>query len=330
MEVIGISKEISLDKHRYRIYLFVLIGLLMLFPALLLVREQIQQRERKQIEQFDHQTLTAAKLVARDIGIQIDDYARTLEAFAGQVGIYGSLDPIVLQRMVTAFRSAVPGLAIVYVGSKEGFSIAVDPPFDKFGAPMAGTDYRDRDYYQAVVRANKIFISNVRMGRRAHVPQIQIAAPVLDAEGRFIAYVEDAVDLGDVIQPQADRLIGDMPDLKVVVTDREGRVLAHPEEEARKEMRNLSLDPLFQQASQADGEIRVGKDEKGSAVRAAVAPILLRDLNWRVIAYRPKELLEKQKSVERQETWEIAGAGLVGSLLLAVFAFRSWTKPPSQ
>ena len=322
METVETLKDKPLPR-RYPGFSVAAIGLLLSLPALMWGHARIQGLEREAEERLDRSTLAVSRRVAREVGERIDGYARGLEAFAREVGGQGSLDPAALQKKVTGFRSTVPGLATVYVGSPAGISIAVDPPLDKFGEPTAGTDYTDRDYYKAVARTGRTFISNVRMGRRSHVPQVQIAVPVHDAGGRFIAYLAYAVDLADVIQPQTDRLSGETSDLKVVVLDREGRVLAHPEEEARREMRNLSLDPLFQAATRPEGEIRAGTDERGAAVRAAVSRITDRDLNWRVVAYRPKAVIDMQLAAKRRKIWQTTGAGLSGILtVVAILLFR--------
>jgi hypothetical protein len=314
MEAIDLSKEIPAYRHRYRFHLLILMAIALALPALFLGRAQTQEWERKEVEQFDRQSLMIAKLIARSIGIQIDDRARALEAFAGQVEIQGSANPGLLQKMIAAQKNGFPESAISYVSRMGGFLSAVDPPFNQPGTSLEGA-------HPSVIHTDSIDLPHIRQGGPSGRP-VRIATPIHDAEGRAIAYVENRVDLADMIQSQAERLSIGVEDLKVVVMDREGRVLAHPEEEARREMHNLSLVPLFQPTNSPEGEIRAGVDEKGIGVRGAVASISTRGLNWRVVAYRPKASIEPQVSAARRQTWEVVGAGLIGSLLLAVYSFR--------
>lgn len=291
-----------------------------------LAYSQIRFLTAAQIAQVDQEGLLAAKVIARNVGQQIDRSVRVIEALGGQVGAYGNLDPKTLQKIVTTQRTFFPGFTLMYVANAEGFSVAADPPFDKFGMPLAGTDYRDRDYYQAVSRVKKSFVGPVRVGRRSHVPNIQIASPIHDANDRFWAFSEGSVDLLENISPQVEHLIVGIPELTAVVMDKEGRVVAHPEKEARQEIRDLSKLSLFRPSENPEGEVRRETNERAVPVRAAAAPILARELNWRVVVYRPEAFIQAQLTTMQRQTWLMMGIALLPGLLFVILSFRGMKK----
>lgn len=311
--------------------LVLFLGFTMVLPAVLLGRSLSEQWESRLAAKADEEALLTARLIARNVGLQVDEYARAVEMLARQVEAWGTLEPAVLQKIVTTEKAAFPGLALMYVGSADGFSIAVDPPFDKFGTPNAGTNYRDRDYYQEVVRTGKTFISPARMGRVSHVPNIQIAAPIWDAKGRFVAFSQDAIDLLNVIPARVEEITAGKPNLKVVVIDREGKTLAHPDKAAIEELRDLSKHPLFKPTTQPDGELRRGVDETGAAVHAAAAPVLERALNWQVVVYQTDEQIKTEAAAAGRQIWLVTAAGLLtGLVFVALAAWLSLKRPPSN
>ena len=288
---------------------------------------QIKFLKSIQIEQIDQEGLLASRVISRNIGQQVDRSVRVIEALGGQVGANGALEPKALQKIVTTQRTFFPGFTLMYIANAEGFSVAADPPFDKFGMPLAGTDYRDRDYYQAISTTGKSFVGPVRVGRRSHVPNIQIASPIHDEKGKFWAFSEGSVDLLDNISPQVEHLISGIPELTAVVMDKGGRVVAHPEKEARQEIRDLSKFTLFHPANRAEGEVRTDLNERGVSVRAVAAPILTRDLNWRVVVYRPEAYIQAQTALTQRQTWMMIGIGLLPGFMFIGLAIYGMKRP---
>lgn len=320
METTDHSKNDQTDKRDYRGGLLLFIGLLSVLPAVWAGHVQLQNWKRGQIDQSDRQSLTVAKLIARDISLQIDDYARISEAFAGQIGVRG-LAPLIVQKMVTAHRSTFSGIAAAYVDRIDGARIAVDPPSAESEFSIAVPENRNDNDTQRRLHTGRASISEARMRKDAFVSFIRIAAPVHDSRGQLAAFSQMELDLNPILVSQVNRILSDIPDLKVVVLDREGRVLAHPEEEARREWRDLSSYPLFKKTRRADGEVRAGMGEEGTSVRAAVVPILLRDLDWSVFAYRTEASINRQATAAQYQIGGVMGAGLLGSFLLTSTAY---------
>ena len=188
-------------------YFFICLGVMAALPALILGVIQTQRWEALQVQQANRQSLFTAQALARAVGQKLEAHVQGLEALARQVEVAGSLDPPTLQRMVTAHRASFAGLSLTYIGDAQGRSVAVDPPFDPDGTPNVGKDYRDRDYYQKVVQTGRTSVSQVQVGRSTQVPNIQIATPIWDAAGTFVAFAEVSVNLTD-IQTLAERVVG--------------------------------------------------------------------------------------------------------------------------
>lgn len=311
------------------VHILVMTGILLIvyMPFALLGYSQVQFLKSAQIERIDREGMLASKVIARNVGQQIDRSVRVIEVLGGQAGANGNLEPKALQKIVTTQRNSFPGFTLMYIANAKGLSVAADPAFDKFGMPLAGTDYSDRDYYMEVSRTKKSFVGPVRMGRRSHVPNIQIASPILDDKGEFWAFSEGSVDLVDNISPQVERLIAGIPELTAVVMDKGGRVVAHPEKEARQEIVDLSKFTLFHSALHPEGEIRTDANERNVRVRAVAAAILTRDLNWRVVVYRPEAYIDGQAAGAQQQTWAIIGIGLIPGLLSICAAIYGMKAP---
>ncbi len=325
------SQESKRRKLDLRIYWLISLCLIAALPAVVSGYFQGKRWETAVRERADRQAMLVAREIAAEIGRQVEDNAQVVEALAKLVEIRGTLDPAALQKMTTAQRSPfVPFSSVMYIANAAGIAVAYDPPFDKFGTPNVGTDYKDRDYYQELVRtggAGPAIIGPVRMGRRAHAPNVQTAAAAHDPERKFWAFTQGSIDL-TTVQPGVEQILAKSPDLKVVVTAKEGKVFIHPDKNAWEEMRDLSKYPLFQPPQNPDGEIRTGVDEAGVAVRAAVLPIRQREINWRVIVYQPEALISAQAAAAQRQTWNVIGAGLSAGFVFAGLVF--WKRNRSK
>ncbi|TAK07066.1 hypothetical protein EPO44_04590 [bacterium] len=320
------SKETHSGKQDPRIYWLLFLCLIAALPAVVLSYLQGKRWETAVKERADRQAMLVAREIAAEIGRQVEDNARVMEALAKLVEIRGTLDPDVLQKMVTAQRAPfIPFSSLMYIANAKGTAVAYDPPFDKFGTPNVGTDYSDRDYYKELVRtegAGPAIIGPVRMGRRSHAPNVQTAAAAHDLPGRFWAFTQGSIDL-TTLQPEVEQIVAGTPDLKVVVTSKDGKVFIHPEKNALEEMRDLSNYPLFQPPQNPNGEFRSGVDEPGVAVRAAVLSILQRGIHWRVVVYRPEALTAAEVGPIHRQIWGILVASLLAAYIPVALVWKA-------
>lgn len=309
-------------KKSGRFCFFLLILLLVVLPVLLWGELQATRWEAALTAQSDREAMLIAREIAVEIGLQVQDYVQLVEGLAKQVEVLGSLEPNVLQKMVTAQKEPFRHLSsVMFVGNAEGRSIAIDPLVNQFGVSTLGIEYHDRDYNQAVFRTDRTFIGSLRKGRALHDPAVQIAAPVHDAQGRLLTIAMGSIKMNS-FQPQVDEILESLPGLKAVVMDRKGRVFVHPDQRALKEMLDLSEVPLFKPAVHPGGEVRAGIDETGVAVRAAVVPILERGVHWRVVVYRSEASIKAMCAAIRRRIRTAAVAGLLPGFILAGFLLR--------
>ena len=312
-------------KLSLRTYLFACIGVSAAVPAIVLGIVLTQQSQSVQLARSDRETSLAADALARETAQLVEAHTNATRALSRQVEAAGTLDPSVLQGLVTAAHAGAPTLGNMWVANADAISLAVDPPRDATGKPAAGTNYHDRDYYKAVSTTNATAYSRAQLGRTTHQPNLQIAEPIRDPNGAFIAFSQGALDLSE-IQAVAQRILAQSPGLTAVVLDNEGRVLAHPDADARLSMRDDSAVNLYAPAPYG-AEIRNGTDDSGSAVRAAVTSVPFPGLGWTVIVSRTQAELAQDLATAEEHVLLTVGAGLLGALVLAAILSAALAGP---
>jgi signal transduction histidine kinase len=307
-------------------YLFCCLGLVASLPVLLLGIIQLPQWEAKQLEEVDQERQFVAETLVYGIAQLVDGHVRAVETLAGQVQARGSMDKEVLQPMVTSQRNRYGGFSIMYIAGADAVSIVDDPPFSDEGRPNAGTNYSNRDYYEEMVRTGKTAISRVQIGKRSGVPNVQIAAPIRDRRSRIVGFVEGSLDLSG-IQDLASHVTRGIPGLKVAVLDNEGRVIAYPDENVQKAVKNLSYLNLFRKVNGNGTEIRTGVNDKGTMMRASVAGVNAYGLDWTVTVYRPEVYIQAQTAAARRQVLTVAGIALLVGLIMATLLAEGLARP---
>lgn len=307
-------------------YLFCCLGLVAALPVLVLGVIQVSKWGAKQLDDVDQERQFVAETLVQGIGQIVDGHVRAVESLAGQVQARGSLDKRLLQPLVSSFRTRYGGFSVMYIAGADAVSIVTDPPFNEDGKRNAGTDYSNRDYYQAMVRTDNTAISRVQIGKRSGVPNVQIAAPIHDGRGHIIGFVEGSLDLGG-IQALIDSTIKGMPGLRVAVLDHEGRVIAYPDATVRKAVTNLSHLALFKKLDDDHTVIRTGVDDKGTAMRASATAMTAYGLDWRVMVYRPQVYEQTQVAAARTQVLTVAGLALLVGLIIATLLAEGLARP---
>ncbi|MEE8408845.1 MAG: hypothetical protein V3T05_04510, partial [Myxococcota bacterium] len=168
-----------------RTYLFVALGVMATLPGLWLGTRQASRLADSELRKADERSLTQARTFAREIAGAVNTNVLAVELLASRAQAADAWDPAALQALVTDVRRHTPGLSFAYIADAAGVSIVADPPTDSTGASNAGVDYSDRDYYISIVRHHRTALSRVQIGRRSGVPNVQIAAPILDGAGKL-------------------------------------------------------------------------------------------------------------------------------------------------
>lgn len=318
------------DRGRRRVglrtYLFCCLGLAAALPVLLLGTLQLPTWEAKQIEEVDRERRFVAETLANGIVQIVDGHVRAVETLAGQVQALGEMDPARLQSMVSSQRTRYGGFSFMYIAGRDGVSLVVDPPFSEEGRPNAGTDYANRDYFKELLKTGQTAISRVQIGKRSGVPNVQIAAPILDRAGKVAGFVEGSLDLNG-IEAMAERIVSGIPGLAVAVLDHEGRVIAFPDPGPRNAVANLSRLPLFGKVAGKGMEIRTGDDNHGTLMRASAVALPDFGLDWTVVVYRPQSYEQGQAAVARGQVLTVAGLALLLGLLVATLLSEALARP---
>ena len=307
-------------------YIFCCLGLVAALPVLVLGVIQVTKWEAKQLDDVDQERQFVAQTLVQGIGQIVDGHVRAVETLAGQVEARGSLDKTVLQPMVGSLRARYGGFSVMYIAGADAVSIVTDPPFNEDGKPNAGTNYSNRDYYQAMKRSGRTAISRVQIGKRSGVPNVQIAAPVRDGQGDLVGFVEGSLDL-DSIQQLVDSTIKGMPGLQVAVLDHAGRVIAYPDAKLRQAVATLSQLALFKKYTGSGIEIRTGEDDKDVKMRASVTAVTAHGLDWNVVVYRPQVYELSQAATARTQVLTVAGIALLVGLIVATFLAEGLARP---
>ncbi len=114
-------------------FCFFLLIVLVVLPVLLWGELQATRWEVALTAQSDLEAMLIAREIALEIGLQVKDYVQLVEGPAKQVEVLGSLEPNVLQKMVTAQKEPFRHLSsVMFVGNAEGRSIAIDPVWRKY------------------------------------------------------------------------------------------------------------------------------------------------------------------------------------------------------
>ncbi len=321
------------EKHRSKAFrfglrgvLFCCLGLVAALPVLVLGIIQVPRWEAVQLEEVDREGRFVAEALVHGIGQVVEGHVRAVETLAGQVQVRRTLDPVLLQEMVTSHRLLYGGFSFMYVAGIDGVSIVAEPASRGNGKPTAGTDYSTRDYYKKLMQTQKTVISRVQIGKNSGVPNIQIVAPIRSEAGEMIGFAEGSLDLSS-IQEMADRITSGISGLKAAVLDHEGRVIVHPEPLVRKSVANLSDLPLFQPVRGNVTEIHMGVDEKGILMRASAAGVDAYGFGWTVVVYRPQAEVQTQAAAARKDVMTIAGMALFAGLGLATFLAGGLSRP---
>lgn len=281
----------------------VLLALLMLgfgwFAAMRLSKAQRETADR----QLRLETQTVAAAIDTFINTQVS----SIEALASRFE-HAQWPPeqAEAQWALAEFRRWHPSVTVAYLGNAAGRSLVADPAVTPDGAQFANRDYSDRDYFQRLPSHGAV-ISHVERGKATGRPAVHIAVPVNSPTSERRGFVVAAVGL-DELQAIADQARLLEPTGKLVVADRDGRVLVHPDPHAREQMRSVKGTGLFGGGTEA----LTATDDEAVSARIARAEVTAHRLGWSVAASLPLSVLERG---ETAALWQALIATVLALLL---------------
>jgi PAS domain S-box-containing protein len=303
-----------------RAYLLIALGALSAVPTLVLGTVTASRASRSELERADRESRSRAQAIARELDALVSAQTASIEMLAGQVEVAGGLGAPNLQAVLSLHRIHSPLLSFTYIADREGTSLYADPPVDADGVPTAGTSYRDRDYYRALLRSGRTVISGVQLGKRSGAPNVQIVAPIRDRAGSMVGFAEGSIDL-DGISESIAHAVGGAPDSRIVVADGGGKVLA--DSGGRLDvLTDISATRLWRDA---DG-VRSTLDENDTTVRVATAT-MSREPRWRVTAMREQSSVEALADAARRDALVIMAGSVLLALLVVAFGVQWLSRP---
>jgi signal transduction histidine kinase/CheY-like chemotaxis protein len=239
---------------------------------------------------------------------QIEDDDRAIHAW-NQPGF----DPSSVNLVLAATHKAQVPLLQLYVGNLEGRAVAADPP------SLIGADYHDRPYIAGVLnpfRPRTTYSDLIRPRGNFNVPAIVIAVPIFDSQRTLVGYLAGTVDLEEIQRLSGYSKVGDQGE--VVVVDRQGRVIAHPNSDWWVEARDASGEGVFQQSLGQETGVSRYTDLEGNVPRVAgfaTVPLVA----WKVWVSQP--VAELQAAFSHLVLYSLLPWLVVAVVMALVLAF---------
>jgi PAS domain S-box-containing protein len=257
--------------------------------------------------------LAVVASVSREVQSQLEHRVEVVERLASHAASLEVWDDENLARVVEAHGRDVDGFSFLYVADDLGVSRAAFPALNSDGQITWGTDYSGRDYFMAARATRETAVSRVQLGKRTGVPNLQIGAPILFADGAFRGIAEGSIDLGG-LQVLVKAVASDLMDYRVVVIDNHDAVVADSGRAKIDAVQSIADVPLLA-ASVGHNDVRVMPDADGISQWAVVQSLFIRGQSWRVVAVRP--LLDLLHSAE-EARWKTRQAA-IGALAVGLF-----------
>lgn len=280
----------------------------------------VNRAERDMVKAQQHRELSESAQTAAVLSRRVLELQRALRAVSAQLDPATVDDPAALARFVEG-EAVLRGLFTnVFVASIDGQMRAFA---DETGVRWSELNLSDRPYFQRTLTEHRAEVSEPTAGRLSGDPVIVFTQPVSSIDGIYavlggalrLADRNMVADLADVRDDDADALL--------VVSDAQGRILAHPDRS--RLMQPLSAEPRLAQAFAAwtrDGSplepAGLSLPQAGEIVSASgvAGP------NWMVWRARPeRELLAPLRAARRDA---MAWAGAVIALLSAALLIFLW------
>jgi serine phosphatase RsbU (regulator of sigma subunit) len=306
-----------------RVFLFVALSTATLAPIAYLGPRQVARWREVQREAADNELHLAAESLARAIGQTIDSSVRELTAMANQIGIDGTLDPARLQPTLEQFQRTFPACLGVNVSGLDARPIVSAP------GRSGRVHFADRAYYQRMLATGRTSVSGVELGRSTGVPTIHICAPIwseTSGQRTLIGSTISALGLSYLqhVTTKSVELFGDM---QARVLDKRGRVVVDSDPSGKPPMAELAGIAMYQDVSAGPAQLRDGRDDRGIAVRVALARVPEQDLGWTVAVMRPAWKIEGEASRARTSTL-IAVLGALGLGVVFAYLLSIWLAHP--
>jgi serine phosphatase RsbU (regulator of sigma subunit) len=298
----------------------------MLAPIAYLGPTQVVRWRDVQRRDADKELRFATESLARAIDQALDASIRELTGTANHIGVYGSLEPDLLQIVLGQHCSAFPSCLGLFVSGPDAHPITGYPLH--YHLPNLGVS--ERTYYQEMLRTQRTSVSGVELGKFTGVPTIHVCAPIwssTDVDSRkFLGAVVGALGLG-YLQELTTKSVEVYGDMQARVLDGRKRVAVDSNPRGQPALADFSAIKLYADVSPGQTMLRTGRNEWGESVRAAFVRVSDPRLDWTVVVMRPTWKIEEQARRAQTSTLIAVFGALVLGMMFA-FVLSSWLARP--
>ena len=297
----------------------------MLAPIAYLGPTQVARWRDVQRRDADKELRFAAESLARAIDQALDASIRELTGTANDIGVFGSLDPVLLQTVLHQHCSVFPSCLGVFVSGLDAFPIIGEPLRNKSKAWVG-----DRTYYQEMLRTQRTSVSGVEIGKFTGVPTIHVCAPIWSSTDvgrrKMLGAVIGALGLG-YLQELTTKSVEVYGDMQARVLDGRKRVAVDSNPRGRPVLADLSAIEMYAGVFSGQTSLRYGRNEWGESVRVAFVRAADPRLDLTVAVMRPTWKIEEQARRAQASTWIAVFAALVLGMTFA-FVLSAWLARP--
>jgi two-component system sensor histidine kinase/response regulator len=287
--------------------------------------------ERTVLEQQRAALASTAGAIAGEVARVLDGEVLSLDSAARQIAALRHPDPVTTQLILDGHQGRNGETALTILGDAEGTARAASPQ-NVAGGSVVGTSYRDRDYFQAMLRDRRASVSKLQVGRRTRLLNVQVATPILVDE-RMVGYLSASLPL-ERFERIAHRAVAREPDTRVILVDPVGQVLV--DTTAPRSAHTATTVPalpkldIFEKPTCAQS--MTGIDEKGAWVEAASTPLpdALARYGWSVHVHRPRSVVTAPALQAWWLSIGIAFVAVVASFAAAVMLSRWIARPIAE
>jgi len=323
-----VTGGLPVERRRLRTYAFHAFVLAAVLPVLLLAAIDSQLTAGRQESDGGARLHEAVTALGARVNYYVESHARAVESLAAVVADR-SLTTTDRQRLLDEYRRIHPGFLAVFLTDQSGAITEFSPP-PQPGA--AAPTVADRRYFGDALTTRKLAISEVLIGRVAHVPIVTVAYPVIGAGGAGSDVEGVAVGSLDLSKFEAfAQDLNTLPDARVTIVDQRDRVIYASAATRYAPLQPLTGEPLLTSRSGSEDGVyryeRTSQDASGGADIVATSTIALP--RWRVFVEQPLTNLRLQ-SVEYYAFTLILVIVALGGAVLGASRFSAAVTGPLE
>ena len=321
-----VAGEAPTEMRRLRAYAFHAFVLAAVLPVLLLAAVDSQLTAGRQEADGGARLHEAVTALGEHVDGYVDSHTHAVESLATAVSGRVST-PADRKTLVDEYRRIYPGFIAVFFADTRGAITEFNGPL-RAGDPMP--NIADREYFKDALRTRGMAISEVIIGRVAHVPIVTIAFPFLAADGRVEGVAVGSLNLSKFEMFAQD--FESLPDARVTIVDQENRVLYASASTGFTPLQSLAQDAMIaSRGATADGIYRYERaTPEARAAGRIVATSSTTRPQWRLFVEQPLDNLQLQSVEYYAFTLALVIVALGGAVLGARRFSEAVTGPLEQ